>query len=247
VGPREEAVVMRTAMRFPLAALAVLMVLGAAVPALAESPRSFMVEVKFGPWRPDVDTEFKTKSPWNDTFGGGQFLMSQLQVDWEFFKKVGVLSVGGTIGYAQAKGNGLLPDGTKSSDVTKFHAIPLSLSLVYRFDYLAQRYKFPFVPVVKGGVDGYFWLTTNGQGEISKASDGTTGRGLTFGGHATVGLMFLLDAVAPMMAQTFDAEVGVNNCYLFAEYTWNWIDDFGSKKSLNLSSRNFLAGLAIEF
>ena len=227
--------------------LAVLVLMGASLPARAESPRRFMAELKFGPWRPDVDSEFKTKKPWNDTFGGGSFLMTQLEFDWEFFKTVGVLAVGGTIGYAQAKGHGLLSDGTASTDTTKMHLMPLSLSIIYRFDYLVQKFKFPFVPVVKGGLDAYLWWVMNGVGSVSKAPDGTSGKGITFGGHATVGLMFQLDALAPMMAQTLDQEIGVNNSYLFAEYTWNWIDDFGSNKSIDLSSRNFLAGIAFEF
>jgi hypothetical protein len=238
---------MRTAISVPVAVLTALVVLGTSLPALAESPRAFMAELKFGPWRPDVDKEFATKTPWSDAFGGGSFLMTQLEFDWEFFKKVGVLAVGGTIGYSQAKGHGRLSDKTKSTDTTSMHLMPLSLSLIYRFDYLERRFKFPFVPVVKGGVDAYFWWVTNGVGSVSKAADGTSGKGLTMGGHVTAGIMFLLDSLAPMMAQTLDQEIGVNNTYLFAEYTWNWIDDFGSNKSINLSSRNFLAGIAFEF
>ncbi len=246
---------MRTANPWPVAALAAVMVLAAAVPARTapakapakESPRQFMAEIKFGPWRPDVDKEFKTKTPWKDTFGSGLNLITMLEIDWEFFHKVGVIALGGSVGYSQASGHGLLEDGTKSSDSTKFHLMPLGLSLIYRFDYLAQRYRFPFVPYVKGGLDAYLWWALNGQGDVSKAADGVSGKGATFGGHATAGLMFLLDALAPMMAQTFDTELGVNNTYLFAEFTWNWIDDFGSKSSMDLSSRTFMAGLAIEF
>jgi hypothetical protein len=238
---------MRTAISLPSTLLAALIVFGSAGPALAESPRSAMVEVKFGPFRPDVDKAFSSKTPWNDIFGGGVNLMSQLEIDYEFFKTVGVLAVGGTVGFSQAKGHGLLQDGTKSADVSKFNIVPLSLSLVYRFDYLAQRFKVPLVPMAKAGIDGYIWWTTNGQGKVSRSGDGFAGRGSTFGGHATLGLMFLLDSLAPMMAQTFDTELGVNNTYLFAEYTWNWINDFGTGKSILLSSRNFLAGLAVEF
>jgi hypothetical protein len=237
----------RTTLWMPVTVATLLAVLAPALPARAESPRRFMLELKFGPFRPDVDREFKTKTPWKDVFGDTQFLMTQLEGDYEFFTRYGVLAVGGTIGYSQAKGKGLLPDGTKSADTTKFHTMPLSVSLVYRFDWLAQKYKFPLVPVGKAGLDGWLWWATNGTGSVSRAADGSVGRGITFGGHATAGLMFLLDVLAPGMAQTFDVELGVNNTYLFAEYTWYWIDDFGSKKSMDLSSRNFLAGVAFEF
>lgn len=231
----------------PVAVATLLALAALSLPARAESPRNFMVELKFGPFRPDVDKEFKNKTPWNDTFGGGQNLMTQLEIDYEFFTKVGVLALGGTLGYSQAKGKGLLPDGTKSADTTKFHTLPMTLSLIYRFDYLAQKFGVPLVPVAKGGIDGWLWWATNGTGQVSRAADGAVGRGVTFGGHVTAGLMFHLDSLAPGMARTFDNELGCNNTYLFAEYTWSWIDDFGSKKSLDLSSRNFMAGVAFEF
>jgi len=213
----------------------------------AESPRNVMVELKFGPFRPDVDREFSTKTPWADAFGQTQFLMTQLELDWEVFTKVGVVALGGTIGYSRAKGHSRLPTGEKSEDATSFHVMPMSLSLIYRFDWAAHRYNIPLVPVAKGGIDGWFWWATNGVGQVSRSKDGAAGRGATFGGHASVGLMFLLDVLAQGMAKTFDNELGVNNTYLFAEYGWYWMDDFGASKSINLSYRNFLAGIAFEF
>lgn len=215
--------------------------------AVAESPRNVMVELKFGPFRPEVDREFRGKTPWADAFGQSQFLMTQLELDWEFFTKVGVLALGGTIGYSRAQGHSRTPDGEKAEDSTSFHLLPLSLSLIYRFDWAAHRYSVPLVPVVKGGMDGWFWWATNGVGQVSRSQDEVAGRGLTFGGHVSVGLMFLLDVLAQGMAKTFDNELGVNNSYLFAEYRWSWIDDFGSSKSIRLSYRNFLAGIAFEF
>jgi hypothetical protein len=238
---------MRTSIPVPAALLAALVIVGTSGLARAESPRNFMVEIKFGPFRPGVDKEFSSKRPWQSVFGSGYNLMTQIEFDYEILKKVGTLAVGGAIGYSLAKGNGLLRDGTKSTDKSKFNTVPLSASLIYRFDYLAQRFKIPLVPTFKAGIDCYVWWTTNGQGKISKSSDGLTGRGATFGGHASLGLMLLLDFMAPMMAQTFDAELGVNNTYLFFEYTWSWINDFGSGKSIILSNDNVLAGLAFEF
>jgi hypothetical protein len=238
------------------AALGIIGILGLSGSASAESPRNMMLEIKFGPYSPDLDKEFQGATPYKDIFGSGARLMTRLQLDYEFFTDVGILAVGGSLGFFQAKGSGLkagasLPDGSteleKSGDSTKFNILPLSLDLIYRFDYLWQRFHVPLVPWVKGGLDYYVWWITNGVGKIAKSEDGSSGRGGTFGGHVSFGLGFVLDSLAPGMAQTFDVEIGVNTTILFAEYQLNWIDDFGSSKSFNLSDWNFLAGIAFEF
>lgn len=224
-----------------------LCVLGVTRPAMAESSRNMMVELKFGPYFPDIDKEFSSKQPFRDIFGTSQRLMTKLEFDYEFFTGFGIAAVGASLGYSQFKGKGLLASGERAGDTTKMHLLPLSLDLIYRFDWLWQKHKVPFVPYAKGGIDCYVWWVTDGVGDVARASDGARGRGATFGGHVSVGLSFVLDSLAPGMAQTFDVEMGVNNTMIFAEYVFSWVDDFGSSKSWDLGSRTFLAGLAFEF
>lgn len=222
--------------------------LAVTIPALAESPRDMVLELKFGPFRPAIDSEFgRGVSPYKDIMGGGNILMTQIEYDYEFYNRVGILALGATFGYARDKGKGRLADGQPSNDSTTFHLIPLSLSAVYRFDYLAQRHRIPLVPHVKAGFDYYIWWITNAVGKVARSKDGSVGQGGTFGGHVTFGLAFHMDFLSPEMAQTFDADVGVNNTYLFAEYVMSWVNDFGSSKSFDLSSRMFLFGIAFEF
>lgn len=217
-------------------------------PAVAESPRDMLLEVKFGPFRPSIDSEFGAGvHPYKDIMGGGSVLMTQIEYEYEFYNRVGVVALGATFGYARDKGTARLADGKPSNDSTTFHLIPLSLSAVYRFDYLAQNYRIPLVPHLKAGFDYYIWWITNAVGDVSRAKDGSVGQGGTFGGHVTFGLAFHMDFLSPDMAQTFDADLGVNNTYLFAEYVMSWVNDFGSSKSFNLSSRTFLFGIAFEF
>jgi len=220
--------------------------------AWAESERDMMLELKFGPYRPNVDSEFKSGSPCEKAFGSGSMFMSKLEFDYEFFKRHGTLAVGGTFGYAHDTGHGVTKEGKEASDETAFHVIPLTLDLIYRWDYLAQAHGVPLVPNVKAGFDYYIWWITNGVGHVPQYKDPNTGkvsqgRGGTFGGHVTLGLSFLLDWLAPDMAQTFDTDVGVNNTFIFAEYTFSWINDFGVRKRMDLGSRTFLAGIAFEF
>ena len=52
------------------------------------SPRRFAVEVRFGPYRPDIDSEFNgSRSPYQDYFGSGSHLISQLEFDYEFYDR----------------------------------------------------------------------------------------------------------------------------------------------------------------
>lgn len=217
----------------------------------AETSRDMALELKFGMLRPGIDNEFKSATPYTDIFGDGSMFLTRVELDYQIFQKFGSIAIGGTIGFARESGNGLMKSGEKSKDKTKFHLIPLSASLVYRFDYLAQRYNIPLVPHLKGGFDYYIWWITNGVGKVPQYTDSkgktSEGRGGTFGFHATFGLSFLMDFLSPDMATTFDADVGVNNTYLFAEYDMSWINDFGSSKSFDLSSRSFMFGIAFEF
>lgn len=229
--------------------MAVLLVTVLALPALAEeSSRDMILEIKFGPYRPSIDSEFSNATPYSDVMGGGSVLMSQIEYEYEVWNGVGILAIGASIGYSQDSGKQKLKSTLENSkDTTTFHLIPLKLDVVYRFDYLAQRYNVPLVPHVKAGFDYYIWWITNGVGDVPKSADGSVGRGGTFGGHLTVGLALLLDWMSPDMAQTFDTDVGVNNTYLFAEYVMSWVNDFGSSSSFDLSSMTFLAGIAFEF
>jgi hypothetical protein len=226
----------------------------AAAPAMAEeSSRDVALEIKFGPYRPDIDSEPGLKgSPYSKVFGDSPMLLSRIEVDYEFFQRFGTLGVGLSIGYGQQVGSGLLKSGEQSTDETTFHVFPISLDLVYRFDWLARNKDVPLVPNIKGGFDCYVWWITNGTGQIPQYQDPVTGavsrgRGAVFGGHVTFGLSLLLDFMAPDMAQTFDTDVGVNDTYLFAEFTMSWINNFKAKDGLDLSSKTFLAGIAFEF
>lgn len=216
--------------------------------ARAESPRDMMLEFKFGPWRPSIDSEFVAGvHPYKDNMGSGNMLMSQVELDVEVYNEVGVLAIGASAGFARDKGKALTKKGEKAEDSTAFNVIPLTLQVAYRFDYLAQKDWFPLVPYVKTGFDYYLWWFTNGVGKVPRTEDGSIGQGGTFGGHVSLGLSFLMDFLAEDMAQTFDVDFGVNNTYLFGEFVFSFVNDFGSKNSINLSSRYFLFGIAFEF
>jgi hypothetical protein len=212
------------------------------------TPQWWAVELKFGPYRPDIDAEFDGASPYQDTFGGGVDLMSQLTVDVQFLKLHGKLGVGGTIGYFQAKGKALAEDGTASGDDTSLNMVPLLLQLVYRWDYAAERWKFPLVPYIRFGVVGALWWVEGGSGGTTSFGPDRKARGATWGYQLNIGIAFLLDVLEPTAAKRLDMELGVNHSYIFVEFVHSSIDDFGHENSWQLGMQaSLLAGLTLEF
>ena len=230
-----------------------LLLLAFSAPAIAETGRSMVWELRFGLYKPNIDSEFSgTTKPFQDIFGGSNHLIFQTELGYEVYKGVGSLSIAPGFGYSSVSGKGLLLSGEKSNDTTKLNIFPLYLSLVYRFDWLAIKYNVPIVPVVKGGFDYFFWWITNGLGNVASYTDAnghkTKARGGTFGAHVSFGIDFLLDWLAPGMAQDFDSDVGVNNTYIFAEYTMYFVNNFGKGNSFNLSdNKSVFFGMAFEF
>lgn len=211
------------------------------------SPQWFAVELKFGPYLPDVDTEVGS-SPYKDIFGRRLGLMSQLTFDVQFLKKHGTLGVGGTIGLFTRQGDALLDDGSSSSDETSLNVIPLVLQLVYRWDYAAKKWNVPLVPYVRAGIVYAFYWITQGSGKLARfANSGNKARGGIWGYQINVGLAFMLDALEPSSAKKLDSEMGVNHTYLFCEFVHSRIDDFGGDRMRLGMKYSLLAGLTAEF
>lgn len=224
--------------------------LAASVPALAqedESPLRFAVELKFGPYYPDVDTEPGVGSPYEDVFGEKQTFMFLAEFDWQFVRLPGIsFGIGLLAGYFQDTGKGLDPDtGERAGEETQLKVLPGHFDAIVRVDALPRFTKVPLVPFVKAGVSYYIWWVENGRG-IGRY-EGTTGYGGTWGWNFSAGLMLLLDFFEPAAARTFDQEAGVNNSYLYADFFMARIDNFGDRNKLNLSDMTWTVGLAIEF
>ncbi len=214
--------------------------LTAALPAAAQesrfaSPRWGSFELSLGGYRPNVDSEFGGSGPFNTVFGGGRALMFRLDVAYSLFVDYGSLDLGIGAGYTQKTGKGQLPTGGAAPDDTSLKIIPTRLTLTYRFDVLANRYRwFPLTPYARVSLDRYNWWVTNGLGDTAKAGD-RSGRGATNGYSFSGGVAFLLDAIDPDLAREMDRDTGINHTYVFVDFTKSYIKDFGSATSWNLS------------
>jgi len=228
--------------RYALAALAAALL---ATAARAESPRWGSFELQVGRYFPDIDSEFSatTTKPYEDAFGAHGGWMFRAGVSKSLFTSFGSLEAGVQSGYFQKSGKGrFVKNNAESSDDTALKIIPMSVTLTYRFDMLAERFRIPLAPYARVGIERYAWWVTDGSG--SKVIKGATN-----GWSVAGGLALLLDVFDPGLAREMDADSGVNHTYLFAEARKTTIDDFGSSSSWDLSEKNvaYSGGLLFVF
>ena len=222
--------------------LLVLSALAAGLPAAAQeskyaSPRWGGIELSAGPYRPNVDSEFGGSGPFSTVFGNGRGVMFRGDFAYSLFVSYGSLDLGIGAGYTQKTGKGQLPNGGgASSDDTSLKIIPTRVSLTYRFDVLALRYRWlPLAPYGRVSFDRYWWWVTNGSGDTAK-SNSLKGSGATNGYSFSGGLALLLDSLDPTLARDMDRDTGINHTYIFVDFTKSYIKDFGSSKSWDLSN-----------
>jgi hypothetical protein len=210
-----------------------------------ESPRGWNLELRFGPYRPNVDSEFADRGsperPFQQVFSSSRRLISELEIDHQLSHRWGTWSVGLGVGYYNASAPALSPDGvTATGDQTTLRIIPLSISGVYRADILPRLTGLPFVPYAKAGLDYALWSS-------QRTGAGHDYQGGTPGWHAAGGLAINLDFLDPDGARMLDHESGVNHTAIFFEWRYAALDGFGSSSRLRVGDNSWLAGLMLEF
>jgi hypothetical protein len=231
-----------------------------------ESPQRFAIEVKFGPYLPDIDKRWEGEGfgPYatiygrTDEFGVAtklprKRLFSVFGFEWQFFHAGGPLSLGVTLGYYGDSANALIADGVPAgqnvrseADKTRFNIVPVTLLLGYRFELLADRLRVPLVPYARGGIGYGFWWEKKG-GEISTNNAGKKSHGGSIGWQANLGLMLRLDFIERAAAVDLDRLTGINHTYIFGEWQFSHLDGFGGGKAMSVGDDTFTVGLAFEF
>jgi hypothetical protein len=206
------------------------------------TPQHFALEMRFGPYRPNVDSEFEGsgRAPYREFFGDGNKLMMQMELDYQIFQKFGSAGIGLGIGYFAVTGKAFDGRGTglRTADDSTLKIFPISLSAVYRF---------PLVPYAKLGLDYAIWQVTDGNGEIASDGMGGRGRGGTLGWHGAIGVSLVLDFIDPDAAKVFDSEMGVNHTHLFFELNHYDISGLGQSNRMHLGDNTWTMGLMFEF
>lgn len=218
-----------------------------------ESPQNMALEVRIGPYLPDVDSEFGNGSqPFTDHFGKKDRWMLGLELDWQLFKldRIGSLGPGVGFGYTTMQstdyhdpsGDG---DRDEASEGSTLKVLPVYGVAVLRIDALAKRTPVPLAFFAKGGVGYGMWWASYAS-SVDTADDGSKAKGTSWGTHWTLGAAFLLDSIDPRAANNMDATNGINNSYVFIEWYNSDLSGLGSKSTMQIGDSTWMAGLALE-
>ena len=239
-----------------------------------ESPQRFALEVKFGPFLPDIDRNYNGAGfgPYAKVYGEtndrGEAISKPkngfygaIAFEYQIVHLAGPLGVSFQWSMMRDSAQALLADPPtdkkesvrSAADSTRFAVMPLALQVVYRFELLADRLHVPLVPYAKAGLNYSFWWSKNGNGDISTVVDEKSGkvldkaRGGAWGFQTNLGGMLRLDFLERSSARSLDRATGINHTYVFAEWQLSRVNNFGRKNSINLGDSTWLVGLAVEF
>ncbi|AKU91355.1 hypothetical protein AKJ08_1742 [Vulgatibacter incomptus] len=222
--------------------------LAVSVPAHASSvferDRNWIVDLQFGGYSPRVDRELAGATPFKDTFGNKNRVLSQLGLQRLVFKDFGTLGIGANVGYSEFFGHGFI-SGTdvQSADTTHLQIVPITGFVSYRLDYPAVEWNIPFVPYGRAGIGAWIFWVSNGGGETS---DDGKAKGVRWGWTASAGLQFMLDFFDPRLSAEFYREWGVAHTYVYVDWTHSKVTSFG-RRGLDLSDDMWSGGIAFEF
>ncbi len=182
-------------------------------------------------------------------FGGAHIMASE---EWEevygntpvfYFgfslglKLIADLEMWGEVGYSVDEGKGVTQTGAGTAERYRIHVVPGSAGLLYRFKFFEEQLVVPFV----GGAVNYYYFY-EGRLESSEKVDGGK-----WGYSGEAGLQLLLDQADRRASNAMKSEYGIDNTYLFYEFRYTVVDDWGEEEGLDLSSQMHMLGLLFEF
>ena len=212
------------------------------------SPQHFAVEVRLGPYPPNVDDEFSGATPYRDVFEDSTRIMIGGEFDWQALRiePVGSLGPGAGVGITWMGARTEFTDGSGlSEETTSLTIVPAWAVAVLRVDALARQTPVPLVPYGKAGLASALWWVKDGDSTADY--EGVIGKGRSDGWMLALGLMLDLGFIDLSAARQMDAESGINHSYLFAELMSLRLDGFGSGNTMEVGSDTWLAGIAFEF
>ncbi len=225
----------------------------------------FAAEMRFGPYWPNVDSEFNTTTgPYQRVFGTGPRFYFGLEFDFMPLRipYVGMIGPGFGWGWTHASSKAKLKGtNTPSGEDTSLTIMPMHLSAVLRADELMHRTGIPIVPYGKLGLGFAHWSASNSGGTSVVGTTGgspctvatedkagcTTGAGNTWGIHTALGGMFALNWLDNRSAGRLYEDTDIAHIYLFGEWMDAILNGLGSSKSMHVGSSTVVVGLAGDF
>ncbi len=219
-----------------------------------ESPQNFAFELRFAPFTPQVDSDpaLHGATPFTQLFGSGPGLLVSAEIDWQAYRIPHVGTIGPGVGAGYSKFSGNAPFQTEhngtfvSGETTSLEIFPFYGAIVFRADAVWRELHVPLVPYAKVGLGYALWRASNTLG--TSHDNGVAGLGYSIGSHVAVGLALNLNPFDEYAAKTFDDSLGVNNTYLFAEWTREDLDGLGLQSDpLRVGGTSWTFGLTLEF
>jgi len=223
------------------------------------SPQNMAFELRFGPYAPRENDRLvqQDAGPGEASFFGDKTRYQfGFEVDGQLWRAphVGTLGVGLGWSYTRRSAANKRPDdpatptfdpetiGQKSS----LNIMPMYAVGVLRVDVLAKELRIPLVGYGKFGLGYALWWVNDGIG-TAKFCDETrvscvAGRDTSVGTQAALGAMLLLDWLQPSSGAELDDAMGINNSYLFLEWS---VSNFGGDQ-MNVGANTWVTGLAVE-
>jgi hypothetical protein len=227
-----------------------------------ESTQMFAAELRISPFTPDIDSDPSLNgcTPFADTFGTGPSVLIGAELDWQALRIPHIGSFGpgigiGTVSYtasapftsSQARqGSCLKSTGALSGEQTSLNIYPMYLVGVLRLDALWREVGVPLVPYAKLGFAAALWQSSNTLGTSN--FNGQAGQGYSIGSQLGLGISFNLNVFDQYAAKNFDEAMGVNNTYIYAEWTNETLDGLGLQgHPLRVGGTSWTFGLTWEF
>ena len=223
-----------------------------------ESPQHFALELRFSPFTPDIDSDPNLKdpttglpaTPYKDTFGSSPRLLLAGEFDWQAarIRHVGTFGPAFGFGYSRMSGDAAFapPRVGISGETTSLNVFPFYVVAVLRVDALWREVGIPIVPYAKLGAEMALWRASNTLGTSSYS--GVSGLGHSVGTQVAFGLALNLNVFDDYAARNFDEAAGVNNTYLFADWSRADLDGLWFQKDpLRVGGAYWTFGLAFEF
>jgi hypothetical protein len=216
------------------------------------SSQDMAVEFRFGPYAPRIDDSEGLTSPQFESFFGDKTRFQLgLEVDWQLWRAphVGTLGIGAGWAITKMAGANKVPDGQDADlpveQETTLTIMPMYGVGVLRVDVLAREFGVPFVGYGKFGLAAAPWWMNNGN-ETARSCDAegrcVTGRDISIGTQAALGAMFSLDWLEPSAGAELDNTMGINNTYIFFEWS---VSNYGGQQ-MNVGANTWVTGFAFE-
>jgi hypothetical protein len=212
------------------------------------SSQDFAFEVRFGPYKPNIDEEpGLVGKPYEKSFGSSPRIYFGLEFDWQFYRIPGIGTLGPALelGRVSMSRDARTVTGRVSGDSYSLTIYPIYLDAVLRVDQLWRAYGVPLMPYGKLGMGIGLWDASNAIG--TSTANGVKGSGKSVGETFAIGGAFPLDFFDSGSSRAMDSTSGINTTNVYFEYYWLDLSGFGATDTFRVGTRSWVAGMMFEF